>query len=133
MGRWTQYCIELYNHKVDVETSNLDVPSNNSDEDDNNTILREEVEEAVKALKRGKSPGIDNIPGELVQAGGEDMITVLTISAIESGSQGKWPKSWTQSLIIALPKKGNLQQCNNYPHHQPHQSPQQDLTEGYSE
>ena len=63
MGRWTQYCIELYNHKVEVETSILDVPSNNSDEDDNNTILREEVEEAVKALKRGKSPGIDNIPG----------------------------------------------------------------------
>ena len=114
MGRWTQYCIELYNHKVDVETSILDVPSNNSDVDDNNTILREEVEEAVKALKRGKSPGIDNIPGELVQAGGEDMITVLTNICNRVWKSGKWPKSWTQSLIIALPKKGNLQQCNNY-------------------
>ena len=43
-------------------------------------ILREEVEAAVKSLKKGRSPGIDNIPTELVQAGGEAMIsTLLTI------------------------------------------------------
>jgi hypothetical protein len=33
-------------------------------------ILREEVEEAVKALKKGKAAGIDKITGELVQAEG---------------------------------------------------------------
>ena len=27
---------------------------------------------------------------------------------------GEWPASWTQSLIITLPKKGNLQLCQNY-------------------
>ena len=27
---------------------------------------------------------------------------------------GEWPIPWTQSLIITLPKKGNLQQCKNY-------------------
>ena len=26
----------------------------------------------------------------------------------------KWPTQWTQSLVITLPKKGNLQQCQNY-------------------
>ena len=25
-----------------------------------------------------------------------------------------WPSSWTKSLVITLPKKGDLQQCNNY-------------------
>ena len=40
-------------------------------------ILREEVEIAVAALKKGKSAGVDNIPAELVQAGGESMIDVL--------------------------------------------------------
>ena len=29
-------------------------------------------------LKKGKSAGVDNIPAELVQAGGEDVITALT-------------------------------------------------------
>ena len=27
---------------------------------------------------------------------------------------GEWPTPWTQSLIITLPKKGNLQFCQNY-------------------
>ena len=29
-------------------------------------------------------------------------------------STGEWPTPWTQSLVITLPKKGNLQQCQNY-------------------
>ena len=47
-------------------------------EEDLQSILREEVEIAVAALKTGKSAGVDNIPAELVQAGGETMIDVLT-------------------------------------------------------
>ena len=27
---------------------------------------------------------------------------------------GEWPTPWTQSLVITHPKKGNLQQCQNY-------------------
>ena len=27
---------------------------------------------------------------------------------------GEWPTPWTQSLVTTLPKKGNLQQCQNY-------------------
>ena len=41
-------------------------------------ILRKEVEAAVKALKMGKSAGVDKIPAELVQAGGGAMIGILT-------------------------------------------------------
>ena len=33
-------------------------------------IPREDVEIAVASLKKGKSAGVDNIPAELVQAGG---------------------------------------------------------------
>ena len=36
------------------------------------------MEAAVKALKMGKSAGVDNISEELVQAGGEAMIDILT-------------------------------------------------------
>ena len=41
-------------------------------------ILRKEAEAAVQSLKKGISAGVDNIPAELVQAGGEDVITALT-------------------------------------------------------
>ena len=26
----------------------------------------------------------------------------------------KWPEEWTKSIIIPVPKKGNLKQCQNY-------------------
>ena len=42
-------------------------------EKDLQLILRDEVEIAVASLKKVKSAGVDNIPGELVQAGGETM------------------------------------------------------------
>ena len=65
-------------------------------------------------MKKGKSAGVDNIPAELVQAGGEDVITALTTICNKIWQTGEWPTPWTQSLVITLPKKGNLQQCWNY-------------------
>ena len=72
------------------------------------------MEAAVKALKMGKSAGVDNIPAELVQAGGEAMIDILTAICNKIWKTGEWPTTWTQSLVITLPKKGNLQLCQNY-------------------
>ena len=87
-------------------------------EEDLQPILREEVEIAVAALKKGKSAGVDNIPAELVQAGGgrggETMIDVLTEICNRIWRTGEWPTPWALSLIITLPKKGDLQLCQNY-------------------
>ena len=69
---------------------------------------------AVKALKMGKSAGVDKIPTELVQAGGEAMIDIVTAICNKIWKTGKLPTTWTQSLGITLPKKGNLQLCQNY-------------------
>ena len=80
----------------------------------NHPIRRKEVEAAVQALKKGKSAGVDNIPAERVQAGGEDVITAHTTSCDKIWQTGERPTPWTQSLVITLPKKCNLQQCQNY-------------------
>ena len=71
-------------------------------------------EATVQSLKKGKSAGVDNIPAELAYAGGEDVITALTTICNKIWQTNKWPTPWTQSLVITLPKKGNLQQCQNY-------------------
>ena len=47
-------------------------------EEDPQPILREKDEIAVASLKKEKSDGVDNVLAELVQAGGETMIDVLT-------------------------------------------------------
>ena len=65
-------------------------------------------------MKKWKSAEVDNIPAELVQAGGEGVITALTTVCNKIWQTGEWPTPWTQSLVITLPKKGNLQQCQSY-------------------
>ena len=85
-----------------------------TDTEDDHPTLRKEVEAAVQSLAKRKSAGVDNIPAELVQAGGEDVITALTTICNKIWQTGEWPTLWTQSLVIILAKKGNLQQCQNY-------------------
>ena len=112
LNQWTEYCSELYNHKATGDPAVLNCPQ--TDTEDAHTILRKEVEAVVQSLKKGKSAGVDNIPAELVQAGGEDVITALTTICHKLWLTDDWPTPWTQSLVITLPKKGNLQQCQNY-------------------
>ena len=42
------------------------------------------------------------------------MIVVLTEICNRNWRTGEWPTTWLQSLIITLPKQGNLQLCQNY-------------------
>ena len=50
----------------------------------------------------------------MVQAGGDAVISALHKICNKIWQTGEWPIPWTQSLIITVPKKGNLQQCKNY-------------------
>ena len=85
-----------------------------TDIEDSHPILHKEVQTAVKSLKKGKSAGVDNILAELVQAGREVVITTLMTICKKIWHAGQWQILWTQSLVITLLKKGNLQQCQNY-------------------
>lgn len=77
-------------------------------------ILESEVKDAIRKLKTGKSPGVDNVPGELIKHGGEATETVLRALCQKVWETKEWPSTWTQSLVIPLPKKGNLKMCQNY-------------------
>ena len=72
LSRWTEYCLELRTG------DNTVLDCSQPPEEDLQPTLCEEVEIAVASLKKGKSAGVDNIPAELVEAGGETMIGVLT-------------------------------------------------------
>ena len=74
LNRRTEYFSDLYNYETDGEpTVCPHIP-----DEEHHPILREEMEAAVKALKMGISAGVDNIPAELVQAGGEAIMDILT-------------------------------------------------------
>ena len=42
------------------------------------------------------------------------MMDILTAICNKIWKTGEWQTTWTQSLVITLPKKGNLQLCQNY-------------------
>ena len=102
----------MYNYESCGDNAVLDCSQ--PPKEDLQTILLEEAEIAVASLKKGKSAGADNIPAELVLAGGETMIDVLTEICNRIWRIGEWPTPRTQSLIITLPKKGNMQLWQNY-------------------
>ena len=112
INRWMESCSELYNHQINGDPNVL--TGQESTNGDDYPILREEVEAAIRSLKNGKAAGVDNVPAELIKHGGKAVIDILTAICNKIWQTGEWPIPWTQSLIITLPKKGNLQLCQNY-------------------
>ena len=70
------------------------------------------MEAAIKALEMGKLAGVDNIPKELVQTGGEAIIDILNL---QQDLEDKRIANHMDSIpSYHTPKKGNLQMCQNY-------------------
>ena len=113
LNRWTEYCSELYNHKANGDPSVLNCTQ--TDTEGMTTLsFAEKLRLQYNHWRKGSQLESTNIPAEVVQAGGEDVITALTTICNKILQTGEWPTPWTQSLVITLPKKGNLQQCQNY-------------------
>ena len=114
LKRWTEYCKGLYNYEIHPDNLLLQTDLPSMDGKDSLPILKEEVEAAVQSLKLGKSPRVNNVPSELLKNGGKAVVKALTALGQQIWEQKRWPKDWTQSLMIPLPKKGNLRQCGNH-------------------
>ena len=52
-------------------------------------ILKEEVEKAARMLKDGKSPGVDNIPAEILKHGGPGIVDVSTVVCQKIWTRGQ--------------------------------------------
>ena len=72
------------------------------------------MEQAIRSITKGKAAGVDNIPVELFTHGGEEMLTVMTKLYQQICKTQEWPEMWSTSLIITIPKKGDLKKCENY-------------------
>ena len=77
-------------------------------------ILYEETEKKINQLKSGKSPGIDHINAEFLQAGGDIAAEVLTKLFNIIISTGQIPDNFKEAVIIVLYKKGDPRKCSNY-------------------
>ena len=115
--RWVEYFRELLN------------PSNTSDRNDDETELQlpfqtaqpyiaeptlQEVEDEILRLKNFKSPGIDNLPGELFKYGGDALCMEMHELIVRIWNEEEIPDEWKTSITCPIYKKGDILDCVNY-------------------
>jgi hypothetical protein len=73
-----------------------------------------EVEITIGKLKSYKSPGTDQIPTELIKAGGETLYSEIYRLICCIWNKEELPQQWKESIIVPICKKGDKTDCNNY-------------------
>jgi hypothetical protein len=79
----------------------------------NDRIFYEEVVSAIKRLKPRKSTGTDEIAGEMIQAGGKVLAREIHSLCDRVWREGQIPEEWTRSVLVIIPKKGDMTECSN--------------------
>jgi hypothetical protein len=72
-----------------------------------------EVEWGAEKLKRHKSPGIDQIPTELIEAGCWTIHSEVH-KLINSVWNNEELQQWKELIIVHIQKKGDETDCSNY-------------------
>jgi len=111
--RWREHFSNILNRPEPVRTTQIREAQKDL-EVDTTEIKIEEVREAVKSLKSGKSPGEDGIDAQMLTAGGETTVRALHQVLSEIWDKEQAPVEWHTGLIVRLPKKGDLGDCNNW-------------------
>jgi hypothetical protein len=73
-----------------------------------------EFEMAVEKLKRYKSPGIDQIPAELIKAGGSKICSEIHKLINSIWIKEELPDQWKESIVFPVYRKGDKTGCSNY-------------------
>ena len=61
---------------------------------------------AINKLKSHKSPGIDQIPAELIKAGGKTICLDIHKLIISIWKKEELPEEWKESILVSIHKKG---------------------------
>jgi hypothetical protein len=75
------------------------------------------VETAVAKLKKCKLSGNDEILAELIQAGGEILLSMIHKLINSVWNKEEMPDQWKESIIVPVHKKGDKTNCNIVGYH----------------
>lgn len=114
MARWKEHFQEVLNREAPEEPpleegeegQELEIPVEAPDV--------EEIRTALRALRNGASPGVDQISAEMLKADIERTSRELKRIFDLIWDQETVPVQWTKGLICKIPKRGNLQDCGNW-------------------
>jgi hypothetical protein len=70
-------------------------------------LSRLEIETAIAKLKKYKSAGSDQIPAELIQAGGKILLSAIHRLINSVLNKEELPDQWEECIIVPVHKKGD--------------------------
>lgn len=73
-----------------------------------------EIVLAIKSLRNGKAPGQDGLNAELLKTDPEFASQILQPLLRNIWVKKEIPDDLLEGVIIKIPKKGNLRDCNNW-------------------
>jgi len=76
-------------------------------------ITEEETQRAIMGLQNNKTAGLDEISAELLKYGSSNTIGALTSLMNSCWKEKCAPDDWRR-VIIKLPKKGDISDCNSW-------------------
>ena len=101
--------------KEEVDWDQSAVTNNNYEGDiAEDKVTKEEVREAIKALKNGKAFGPDGIPNEIIMMCEEELLEPICIVFNKSLNEGSIPEMWRCGNVVPILKKGNKEDPLNY-------------------
>ena len=65
-------------------------------------------------MKRGKAPGLDKVPAELLQSSGEAGLAMITDLLNMAFTTQTLPTQWRVGSVVPVFKKGDRSECGNY-------------------
>jgi hypothetical protein len=111
LNRWKNYFCQLLNmhraggvSQTEIHTAKPFVPEPSASE----------VEVGIGKLKRYKSPCVDQITAELIQAGGKTLRLEIHKLIKLIWNKQQLPQQWKEITVVPIHKKGDKTECSNY-------------------
>ena len=112
---WQEYFSSLLNNDNGKTPSDLPQPAAQDLPIHDHPPTVEEILETIRQMKTNKAAGLDcAITAEVLQGGGDAMADVIHCFCADLHSNLTPPDQWITSVIVPLPKKGDLSLMTNY-------------------
>ena len=112
--RWKEHFNEVLNHPEPPELAEIDLEEIDVLPIKTEPPTIDEVRSIIKDLKNGKAPGIDNITSELLRADPDTSSAQIHKLLTIIWKDEKIPSEWKKGLIMKMPKKDDLTNCENW-------------------
>lgn len=116
LKRWHEHYVELFSIPNDTELPENFTPPPVPRIQRVNTAAPSvrEIEEAILSMKDNKAPGIDQITSEMLKS--DSKLSAKTLYPVFKNiwENEVFPEDWMQGILVKVPKKGNLSECDNW-------------------